>query len=72
MELWKKVKDLEEYECGHCSEMGSARATMMVNFGPDGRCRPDIIDTNLDLSQMVVKVFTFYEESLKEKEDAHA
>lgn len=44
-------------------------ATMKVNFGPEGRCRPNLIAGDETLKQMVVKVFTFYEEQLKSRNE---
>jgi len=61
----KALRDLgwvdpnEEHESK--GKLKTCIATMIVNFGPEGRCRPNLITGNESLEQMIVKVFTFYE-----------
>ncbi len=42
---------------------------MMINFGPKGRVRPNLLAGYETLEQMIVVVFQFYEERLREVEN---
>ncbi len=46
-------------------KLGGARATMMVNFGPGGSCRPGLVTGSEQLPDMIIQVFQWYEEQLK-------
>ena len=71
MKLWEKVKDLEENNDAYTGELGSARATMMANFGPGAKARPDLISHEDDLGQMIIKVFESYEEELRNYKEGY-
>ena len=49
-----KVEDIK-------AELSQARATMLVNFGPEGKTQPGLVSGDEKLSWMIVKVFRYYE-----------
>jgi len=50
-------------------KLKTCEATMIVNFGPEGKCRPGLITGDENLEQMIVKVFTFYEEESRNRKN---
>ena len=58
-------KDPNEVQNAGDDELGHCKATMLVNFGPEGRCRPNLIKQEDSLLSMIIKVFTNYEDLLK-------
>ncbi len=52
--LSDKVKELEERMEAVKKELNEARATMLVNFGPNGRTIPGMLKPEDRLSQMIV------------------
>lgn len=66
--VWEMVKEIEERTEESGYDIGACKATMIVNFGPEGKCRPMLIDGRESLYQMLVTVLDFYENKLKEHE----
>jgi hypothetical protein len=58
---WADPNDIEEIK----SQISSSRATMLVNYGPSGRTRPNLITGDEGLEQMIVKVLSYYEDQCK-------
>ncbi len=58
--LWQQVKELEEIQQRCPSELTEARATMIVNFGPDGSTEKGLIYPEMSLTAMIVRVFEHY------------
>jgi hypothetical protein len=58
--LWQRVKELEEIQQKSPSELGEARATMIVNFGPEGRAEKGLVTPDMSLVGMLVSVVEFY------------
>jgi hypothetical protein len=65
MKIWEVVKDLEEGKDDKIDEFAEAKATMITNYGSNGKCRIGIITGEETLLQMIVAVFEFYEQKLK-------
>jgi len=60
--IWELVKALEEDDILPMKrELLEARATMLVNFGRDGRTIKGLIEGNETLTQMIVMVFEYYQ-----------
>jgi len=70
MKIWEMVKAAEEAQ-DKGSLVGEAIATMIVNFGKNGECRPGLITGNENILQMVVTVFEFYEMELQKSNKAN-
>ena len=69
--LWELVKDLEEKYSSNSehNDLAECKATMIVNFGNNGRTRPELIDDETGrLLPMLMTVFKFYEEKFREYE----
>lgn len=73
-ELAQKVSQLEERMEELRSDWAEARATLMVNFGPEGRNIPGLIDGTERLTTMVVKILEklISNQSLIEKESGES
>ena len=57
--LWEQVKEIEEKEIDHTLDI--IIATLLVNYGKEGRCIPDIINgEEIPKSEMLIKVCEFY------------
>lgn len=65
MEIWKLVKEFEGEIEQKNRDYGQSRATLLVNFGPDGRNTPDVVAKTDTLMQMIVKVCEFYENRIQ-------
>lgn len=64
MKVWKLVKEIEERK--DANELGQARATMIVNYGPEGQCHPLLVTEEQNLLQMMIAVFEYYEGRIKD------
>jgi hypothetical protein len=67
MKIWEMVKAVEEEKGAALTELGRARATMIVNYGDWGRTREGLIELNETLTIMIMKVCDFYEAQLKKR-----
>lgn len=60
--LWKLVKEIEESEPDiRIHRHDEAVATMIINFGPDGRHTKGLVSSEMRLSDMFIKVFRHFE-----------
>ena len=53
---WADPNEVEDIK----AELSQARATMMVNFGPEGKTQPGLVSGDEKLNRMIVKVFRYY------------
>ena len=60
MKIWEIVKQLEEEKSTDLSELKEGKATMIVNFGEDGRVVKGLIKHTDSMTAMIVKVFEYY------------
>ena len=60
MKIWEIVKQLEEEKSTDLSELKEGKATMIVNFGENGRTWKGLIDHTDSLTAMIIKVFRYY------------
>lgn len=68
--IWEVVKSLESKMTDKERELGEARATMLVNYGDEGKAIKGLCNERDSLVQMVFKVFCYYHDQLKkDKED---
>lgn len=68
--IWEVVKNLESKMSDKEKELGEARATMLLNYGDEGKTIKGLCDGRDTLIQMIFKVFSFYHDKLKkDKED---
>lgn len=58
--LWQQVKDLQDQMPKNPSELGEARATMIVNFGPEGTHTKGLVEERMSLIAMIVKVLEHF------------
>lgn len=58
--IWQLVKDLESKTSDKEQELGEARATMLVNYGEEGKCVKGLCDSKDTLTGMILKVFAYY------------
>lgn len=58
-QIWEHVKEIEENLESSDRQLSEIRATMMVNFGPDGRA-DNLVKTEYTTLDMVLKVITHY------------
>ena len=58
--IWQRVKELEERATKVENEIGQCRATMCVNFGPDGKTIKGLVMEKDTLFQMIITVFRHY------------
>ena len=63
--IWEMVKTIEESRSDDSKELGQAKATMLVNFGPSGKCHSGLVTPEQTLTQMIVSVFEYYEKHNK-------
>lgn len=60
---WKDPEDVQDMN----TELGEGKTTMLVNFGPKGKCRPGLVTSRDKLTSMIVKVFSYYEGLTKDE-----
>lgn len=58
---WKTPNQIEDIQ----EELSQAKATMIVNYGNNGKCKSELINTNDTLIKMIIDVCTWYENELK-------
>ena len=63
-EIWKAVRELESEQTDRHTQLKQARATMLVNWGREGKTVPGLISENMKLDQMVCEVFQYYHDRL--------
>lgn len=68
MKIWEIIKHIEAGE-EDISSLGEIRGTMVVNYGKRGRCRKNVIDESSTTIEMIVDVFTFYEEQITDLQE---
>ena len=56
MDIWKLVKELESNAKDNVVELAQAKATMLVNYGPNGKSIPGLINQDQTLLQMLLAV----------------
>lgn len=66
--IWKIVKNLEEGVRKQESQLGEITATMWVNFGPEGKVIPNLVDISKPAIGQVIQAFTYYVNRLKSVE----
>jgi len=69
--LWKQVKEIEEnYDPNASNLINQIDATLMVNYGPEGKAHRGVIEVN-EISTMskLMKVLDWYENQLNQKGD---
>lgn len=54
--IWEVVKDLETKKSDSDKELGEIRATLVLNFGKNGRYIPDVIQGSESTINMMLKV----------------
>jgi hypothetical protein len=59
-ELWEQVKELQEEKAKTPHELGEARATMIVNFGPEGKHTKGLVTQDMSLLGMIIKVLEHF------------
>ena len=57
--LWEKVARVEEELKSATQTIGEIRATLMVNFGPNGKNAPGIVNDKMTLNKMLFDVLSF-------------
>lgn len=67
--IWEVVKDLEENKATAERICGEINATMIENFGPDGKCRPGLIDGSESALGKLIKAFEFYEKTVRDQNE---
>lgn len=58
------VKALEEKSEIHQGQLGELVATMIINFGPDGRATPNIIEQSDTPLTMFMKIAHHYQDKI--------
>lgn len=65
MKIWQIVKDFEESKSDIQKELGEAKATMIINYGDEGRTVKGLVSNTDSLITMILKVLTHYVEAGK-------
>ena len=60
---WSDPNQIQDIQ----GELKLARTTMLVNFGPEGNCRPGLVYSGDRLSTMIVEVFSYYEKTVSQQ-----
>jgi len=60
-ETVKQIKEETELTNFHFQ---TARSTMLINYGKNGKCRKDIVTEDDELVTMIMKICSFYEAAL--------
>lgn len=53
---WQIVKELEEKSDVSARELGEIRATLLANFGPEGKALKGIVQPDMKTFQMLITV----------------
>ena len=67
VKIWEVVKRLEESTEEVSWDMGTMRATLIVNFGKEGRCIKNIINETEGTFQMFIIVLNYYHDNFELK-----
>lgn len=62
--IWEIVKDLESKMSDKEKELGEARATMLINWGEEGKSIKGLCSASDSIAQMVFKVFSYYHKTI--------
>jgi len=65
--IWEMVKNIEETQ--QLDNIGEIKTTLIVNFGPKGKCRPNLISGEENTTVMLMMVLSWYEKELKHNEN---
>lgn len=60
--IWEVVKEMESKTQKKDVELGEARATMIVNYGTEGKCIKGLCHETDTLVQMIMKVLDHYDD----------
>lgn len=60
MELWERIKELEEQKSNKLQELAEGRYAVVTNFGKGGLIFPDLIDRDETITSMVGNVIQYY------------
>ena len=63
--IWEVVKDLESKKADYDKELGEIRATLILNFGKNGRHAPDVIQGSESTISMMLTVLYYLSENGK-------
>ena len=61
MSLWELVKELEEKSQESHRDYAESKATMIVNFGENGKAVPGLFNDDDRLLVMIIKVIEYYQ-----------
>ena len=64
MKVWEIVKDLEESKSDALKELGEAKATMIINYGDEGRTIAGLVNNSDSLITMMLKVLEYYHKQI--------
>lgn len=70
LKIWEVVKAIEEDKENWAQRYGEAKATMIVNFGPDAKTYKNIVNVDDNLSFMITKAFQFLHDKKTEFRDS--
>jgi len=66
--IWEVVKDLERSKSKAEIEIGEIRATLVVNYGEEGRHIKGLIYSSESTISMLVKVLTYFSERKRDND----
>lgn len=66
--VWEMVKTLEEQFGTFATVVSSCRSTMMVNFGPEAKTYPNVVNADDTLPKMMLYGFEHLHSLVKDKE----
>ncbi len=64
--IWEVVKDMETRKIDSDKELGEIRATLILNFGNNGRCIPNLVQGSETTITMMLKVLYYFYDKTKE------
>lgn len=67
--IWQIVKTLEEDSVHTGDRLSEVKATLLVNYGPNGRCRKGLITGEENTIAQLVIVLEYYEKNTKAFEE---
>lgn len=62
------IKNLEDENERKSTEIGSVRGTLILNFGPEGKTKPGIVDKSQDAFAMLCAVFDHFKDAILSKQ----
>lgn len=58
--IWEVVKDMETRKIDSDKELGEIRATLIFNFGNNGRCIPNLVQGSETTITMMLKILYYF------------